>query len=170
MDLPTNINNVINIIDSPCSKKWEIQNPLKNIHNKEDIISDKSLDLPMTGFVIEKSAKALRGIRVIRRKKIKKHRRRKYRKRMKFVFLTRNKRRGVKRERLFQAELWAKVKAAEKFDAEEYVASRIDLLTRERMYPIFMGEVLPEATAREYTAEWNRLKNRKKNMPKLTLD
>lgn len=61
----------------------------------------------------------------IRRLKMKKHKRKKLLKKMKFVYAKRRLRRKMKKEKIFQAELLAQIKEAEKFSAEQYVADKL---------------------------------------------
>lgn len=61
----------------------------------------------------------------IRRQKMKKHKLRKLRKRMKFEWAKRNQRRELRKEKQFQADLLGQIKEAEKFSAEEYVAEKL---------------------------------------------
>lgn len=68
---------------------------------------------------------------VIRRRKMKKHKLRKLRKRMKFVFEKIRNRREKRKETAFQAELLAQMKAAEDFDADKWAQ---DFLKRSRTY------------------------------------
>ncbi|KPJ18514.1 Cytochrome b-c1 complex subunit 2, mitochondrial [Papilio machaon] len=63
---------------------------------------------------------------VIRRKKMKKHQRNKLWKRMRHRWARIKKRRRQIKEKIFQNELLAMVKAANEFSAEQYVASKIE--------------------------------------------
>lgn len=65
---------------------------------------------------------------IIRRKKMKKHKLKKLRLRMKYEWAKVRQRREWKKEKEFQAGLIAQCKQAEAFSAEEYVQSRIDKL------------------------------------------
>lgn len=64
----------------------------------------------------------------IRRLKMKKHKLKKLRKKMKFEFAKRKLRRKMRKEKIFQAELLAQINAADKFSAEAYVANKLDQL------------------------------------------
>ncbi|XP_071439548.1 uncharacterized protein [Hetaerina americana] len=70
---------------------------------------------------------------VIRRRKMKKHKLRKLRKRMKFEWAKIRQRREMKKEKAFQAELLAEIRLAEKFNAEEWA---LDVLKRAKETPI----------------------------------
>lgn len=61
----------------------------------------------------------------IRRQKMKKHKRKKLLKKMKFVYAKRQLRRRLRKEKVFQAELLAQIKEADKFSAEQYVADKL---------------------------------------------
>lgn len=67
----------------------------------------------------------------IRRLKMKKHKRKKLLKKMKFVFAKRKLRRRLRKEKVFQAELLAKIKEAEQFSAEHYVTDKLARLKAE---------------------------------------
>ncbi|XP_072938117.1 cytochrome b-c1 complex subunit 2, mitochondrial-like [Epargyreus clarus] len=62
---------------------------------------------------------------VIRRKKMKKHKRMKLWKRMRFRWARIKKNRRIKKEKIFQNELLALVKQANEFSAEQYVAEKL---------------------------------------------
>ncbi|XP_052871071.1 uncharacterized protein LOC128276654, partial [Anopheles cruzii] len=62
---------------------------------------------------------------VIRRRKMRKHKLKKLRKRMKFEWLKVRQRRELRKEKLFQAELINQIKEAEKFSAEAYVTEKL---------------------------------------------
>lgn len=66
----------------------------------------------------------------IRRHKMKKHRLRKLRKRMKFEWAKRHQRREMRKEKAFQADLLSQIREAEKFSAEEYVSMKLTKLNR----------------------------------------
>ncbi|KAG5877082.1 hypothetical protein JTB14_011786 [Gonioctena quinquepunctata] len=63
---------------------------------------------------------------VIRRKKMKKHKLRKLRKKMKFEWAKRRQRKELRKEKTFQAKLIQQCKEAETFSAEQYVQERIN--------------------------------------------
>lgn len=63
---------------------------------------------------------------IIRRKKMKKHKLRKLRLRMKYEWAKVRQRREAKKEKEFQTELITQCKEAEAFSAEEYVQQRIN--------------------------------------------
>uniref|UniRef100_A0A131XKF0 Putative secreted protein n=1 Tax=Hyalomma excavatum TaxID=257692 RepID=A0A131XKF0_9ACAR len=65
---------------------------------------------------------------IIRRKKMKKHKLRKLRKRMHFLWSKRRFRIEKAKEQVFRAELLAKIQEANEFDAEKYVMGVLDKL------------------------------------------
>lgn len=110
-------------------ERKNIDTPVSTIVNEimEKIHENKGdLDLPpLEGQDETKEAAVMIEIR---RLKMKKHKRKKLLKKMKFVFAKRALRRKMKREKEFQAMLLAQIKDAEKFSAEQYVADKISRL------------------------------------------
>ncbi|XP_058122162.1 small ribosomal subunit protein mS38-like [Anopheles ziemanni] len=103
-----------------------------------------TLDLP-TGIVSQDdNGKQAARLIVIRRRKMRKHKLRKLRKRMKFEWLKIRQRRELKKEKLFQAELLNQIKEAEKFSAEAYVASKLRQATDEPTPRFWKGKRLPQ--------------------------
>ena len=95
--------------------------PIRDI----DVVNDKpasSIEMPSQGNVLEKQAARLI---VIRRRKMKKHKLKKLRIKMKFEWAKVRQRREMRKEKAFQAELIGQIKAAEKFDAATYVSERL---------------------------------------------
>lgn len=110
--------------------------------DKKTIIEAPSVE----GSDVEKQA--VRMI-IIRRKKMKKHKLKKLRKKMKFEWAKRRQRRELKKEKLFQAELIAQCKKAETFSAEEYVQEKLDRLNEVVIPRFWKGKRLPEFIIRE---------------------
>ncbi|XP_076654252.1 uncharacterized protein LOC143359841 [Halictus rubicundus] len=159
-----------NIIEIPFKDIPSIGDPSRQRPIQQDLpLTDKSLDLPTLGNVVEKHA--IRLI-VIRRKKMKKHKRKKLRKRTKFQMETIRARRNLKKEKAFQEELLAKIKEAEAFDAKAHVQKKLDLLLKERIPKTYRGEILPAATIKQFLAEKEEKLQKKKERSKfrLTLD
>lgn len=75
----------------------------------------------------------------IRKLKMKKHKRKKLHKKMKFVFEKRKLRRQMKREKEFQASLLEQIREAERFSAEKYVN---DKLARLKIVPQKKHEII----------------------------
>lgn len=144
------------ILDKPCFnivEKIDVTLPLQ-----VDITPCKEIEEPNSSNIVEK--KAHRMLR-IRRKKMKKHQRRKLRKRMKFVFAKIRRKREAKKEAIFRNEIISKLKEAKKFDAEEYVASKLNLYRLEILPNRIPGGVrMPEWVVRE-VREKKRVKYQK---------
>lgn len=107
---------------------------------------------------------------VIRRKKIKKHKRKKLRRKMKFIWQKIRTRRNVKKEKAFQAELIAKIKEAEAFDIQKYIDDKLAIINKERIPKMYRGEILPEAMIKQFLEEDRKRKEKRRNKPRLTLD
>ncbi|KAL6261937.1 hypothetical protein P5V15_007020 [Pogonomyrmex californicus] len=154
-------------IKMPVVKILPLYRPVNYLPIKYDFpILEKSIDLPTNEKIIEKQA--VRMIR-IRHKKIKKHKRRKLRKKMKFIWEKTRFKRNQKKEKLFQAELVSKIKEAEAFDAKEYVKERLNILNKERLPRTYRGEILPTEMIRQFLNEKKAKKEAKRNKPRLTL-
>ncbi|UYV67715.1 hypothetical protein LAZ67_5001689 [Cordylochernes scorpioides] len=95
----------------PGLKRWEIINP--GVAGSQTPIVD-----PTPASQVEKHANRLI---VIRKQKMKKHKRKKLAKRMAVIWARIRDNREAKKEKTFQNEMLAKVKKAEDFDAEKYV-------------------------------------------------
>ncbi|XP_055945345.1 uncharacterized protein LOC129976032 [Argiope bruennichi] len=107
--MPTNTINKINVYQDTNSIPISI---IENFNKVE--ISDP----PPSKQIIKKEA--VRMI-LIRRRKMRKHKLRKLRKRMKFVFAKIKLKRELRKEQEFRKELLSQVEAADKFDAKAYV-------------------------------------------------
>lgn len=88
---------------------------------------------------------------------------------MKFHWAKIKQRREMKKERAFHAELLGKIKKAEKFNAEAFVASRFELLDTVRLPSTYRGVPLPESQIREFLERDRIKKEKKRNKPRLTL-
>ncbi|XP_034938066.1 uncharacterized protein [Chelonus insularis] len=156
------------IIDTPIMKiPRTIIDPLTiSILPKEDKISDKSFNLPTPEGQIEK--KAHRMIR-IRRRKMKNHKLKKWRRKYKTLYFNKLQRKWLRKEKEFRAEILAKIKAADEYDAKAYVASRLAILDNVRFPHTYKGYLLPEAQIRQLMKEDEEKYNAKHNPPKLTL-
>ncbi|KAK9722449.1 Mitochondrial mRNA-processing protein COX24, C-terminal [Popillia japonica] len=122
----------------PSGMLW---NP--HIHEKVDKIIEEPVDNSIDNTI--QAAKLI----VIRRKKMKKHKLRKLRKRMKFEWAKLRQRRELRKEKLFQAELIQKCKTAEEFSAEDYVDKRIAEYNRIIIPKRWKGRRMPEFMIRE---------------------
>ncbi|XP_052861046.1 uncharacterized protein LOC128268076 [Anopheles cruzii] len=135
------------IIDIPLVSRI-IENPIQRPGTGEPIGDNlntvPSLDLP-TGIVQpDDGGKQAARLIVIRRRKMRKHKLKKLRKRMKFEWLKVRQRRELRKEKLFQAELINQIKAAEKFSAEAYVAEKLRLAKTTPLPRFWKGRRLPE--------------------------
>lgn len=101
---------------------------------------------------------------IIRRKKMKKHKRRKLWKRMRFEWAKRRQRREYRKEKAFQAELLAQIAEAEKFSAEDYVADKIKQATDVPLPRYWKGKRLPAFIIKDLLEEEKikKQKNREK--------
>lgn len=127
------------IIESPTSAA------LKEINN---IISDERREIREPESVNNSAKHAIRMI-VIRRRKMKKHKLKKLRKKMKFEWGRLRQRREMRREKAFQAELIAQIKEAEKFSAAQYVADKLRQATEEPIPRFYKGKRLPQFIIKE---------------------
>ncbi|KAL6425494.1 hypothetical protein ACFW04_009575 [Cataglyphis niger] len=163
----TNGNLIRNIIEMPVTKIPPLQDPVKRLPIRYDLpISEKSIDLPTNGEIFEKHAVRLI---VIRHKKIKKHKRRKLRKKMQFIWAKLRHKRNVKKEKVFQAELINKIKQAQAFDAKVYIKEKLNILNKERIPRTFRGEILPAEMIKKFIDEKKAKQEAKRNKPRLTL-
>lgn len=163
----TNGNLIRNIIEMPVTKIPPLEEPVKRLPILHDLpILEKSIDLPTSGKIFEKQAVRLI---VIRRKKMKKHKRKKLRKKMKFVWEKLRHKRNVKREKLFQAELIDKIKQAQAFDAKKYVKEKLNILNKEIIPRTYRGEILSPEMIKQFRDEKKARKEAKRNKPRLTL-
>ncbi|XP_050424150.1 uncharacterized protein LOC126844117 [Adelges cooleyi] len=90
---------------------------------------------------------------VIRRKKMKKHKLRKLRKRMKYVWAKVRQKREMRKEKAFQAELLTQVKEAEKFSPVEYVQEKLNVVNMTILPNRWRGKRLPEFVIKDLIAK-----------------
>lgn len=168
--LPTNIHRIcisphivsVDNVPLPLHRR-EIVDPLAHLRISKEIpsrpIGTGEISLPEliekeilepTNNVIEKQAARLI---VIRRAKMKKHKWRKLQKKMKFTFARRRQKRELKKEKAFQAVLVARVKEAEKFDAEAFVARQLEIAHWERPITHVRNRRAPDWVIREHIQE-----------------
>ncbi|XP_063985381.1 uncharacterized protein LOC135166753 [Diachasmimorpha longicaudata] len=167
LDLPLETNFPRKIIDIPPGPTRTITDvPKTRIIPLIDKIPDNALEMP-SEHVIEKQAARLI---VIRRRKMRRHKLRKLRKKMKFVRRKWKQKRELKKEKAFQAELIAQVREAEIFDAKEYVNSRLQILDHVRIPNRWKGEILPESMIRQFMKEKEEKQRKKLNRLRITLD
>lgn len=107
-------------------ERKNIDTPVTAIVNEiMEKISDIKGDMDLPPLEGQDDCKEAAVMIEIRRLKMKKHKRKKLLKKMKFVYAKRKLRRRLRKEKLFQAELLAKIKEAEQFSAEQYVADKL---------------------------------------------
>lgn len=85
----------------------------------------------------------------IRKKKMRKHKLKKLRKKMKFEWAKVRQRRELRKEKAFQAVLIAQIKDAEKFSAEQYVADKLKQANETPIPKYWKGKRLPEFIIKE---------------------
>ncbi|XP_014204724.1 uncharacterized protein LOC106636743 [Copidosoma floridanum] len=146
---------LIKIMELPLKPSLVIDSPIKSIIEKIDIVTKKIVEVPMIINVIEKQAERMI---VIRRKKIKKHKRRKWLKKFKFVIRKREQRKKNLKEKEYQVDLQDIIAKAEEFNAEQYVAERLTSLTKKRIPYKWRGELLPEDMIRQFMNEQEKRK------------
>lgn len=114
------------IEDPGNDERKNIDIPVTAIVNEiMEKISDIKDDMDLPPLEGQDECKEAAVMIEIRRLKMKKHKRKKLLKKMKFVFAKRKLRRKLRKEKVFQAELLAKIKEAESFSAEQYVADKL---------------------------------------------
>lgn len=114
------------IEDPGNDERKNIDTPIATIVNEiMDKISDIKGDMDLPPLEGQDECKEAAVMIEIRRLKMKKHKRKKLLKKMKFVYAKRKIRRRIRKEKVFQAELLAKIKEAEQFSAEQYVADKL---------------------------------------------
>lgn len=113
------------IEDPTKDERRNIDTPITIVNEitEKDLENLLSIDLPPLEGQNESIEAAV--MMEIRRLKMKKHKLRKLRKKMKFVFEKRKLRRRMRREKEFQASLLAQIREAEKFSAEQYVNDKL---------------------------------------------
>lgn len=165
--IPTNRSLIKNIIETPAARIPPLQEPMSRLPIQYDFpVSETSIDLPASGQIFEKQAVRLI---IIRHKKMKKHKRKKLRKKMKYEWAKIRQRRNQKKEKEFQAILIAKVKEAQAFDAKEYVKEKLNIINKERIPRTYRGEILPTEMIKQFLEEKKARKMAKRNKPRLTL-
>ncbi|XP_053665879.1 uncharacterized protein LOC128715024 [Anopheles marshallii] len=129
---------VSRIIETPVQRPG-LQEPIG-----DNLAVIPSLELPTDTTAKDEHGKQAARLIVIRRRKMRKHKLKKLRKRMKFEWLKLRQRRELKKEKLFQAELIGQIKEAEKFSAEAYVASKLKQANDVPLPRFWKGKRLPQ--------------------------
>ncbi|CAK9798846.1 hypothetical protein ANTPLA_LOCUS1798 [Anthophora plagiata] len=137
------VKNYIN--EMPLSKYIpSMEEPLIQKPVQQDLpLTDKSFELPPTANNFEKLA---------------------------FVWAKIRAKRNSLKEKNFQAELIAKIKEAQLFDAKKHVEERLALLDKEFVPKTYKGEIIPEQMIKEFLKKDQERINKKINKPRLKLD
>jgi aurora kinase A-interacting protein len=139
------------IRDFPIHNKI-IENPrISILHEINDILNNTHIiEMPTStsNDVGENGIQAARLI-VIRKRKMRKHKLKKLRKKMKFEWAKVRQRREMRKEKAFQAVLIGQIKEAEKFSAEKYVAEKIQKSIETPIPKLWRGRRLPEFIIKE---------------------
>lgn len=143
IDLPFPVRNQISDVPRISGIKYEDKLPVKEI---QDPVSSNNGE--------KKAARLI----VIRRRKMKRHKLKKLRIRMKFEWAKRRQKREMKKEKEFQAELLAKVREGEAFNAQLYAKEKTRVAT-EKLFPRrWKGKRLPRFVIEDLIARKNRRK------------
>lgn len=159
-----------NIIQIPLTRIPALEEPSKRKITLDDpSISDTAMDLPPVPNTFEKHA--IREI-TIRRKKMRKHKRKKLRRKMKQIWQAIRVDRNVRKEKAFRLELHDKIKVAEAFDAKQYVSGKLAFLRKERVPYTWRGEILGEEQIKQFIEEKRQRKMNRRRLAtrRLTLD
>ncbi|KAG4065847.1 hypothetical protein HA402_012525 [Bradysia odoriphaga] len=109
----------------------------------------QDLEMPAIDNGIGEDGKQANRLIKIRRRKMRRHKLKKLRKKMKFEWAKVRQRRELRKEKAFQAVLIAQIKEAEKFSAEEYVAEKLTKANETVIPKYWKGKRLPEFIIRE---------------------
>ncbi|GLV44428.1 Pyruvate dehydrogenase E1 beta subunit [Carabus blaptoides fortunei] len=161
----TNVNSIlaVNTIKNPWiwQKQTSIESPLVKITPielpksifwippKTEPLSSSVTEIRDPELEINKHEKQTVKLIVIRRHKMRKHKLKKLRKKMKFEWAKRRQRREMRKEKSFQSELLAQISDAESFSAENYVAEKLKKATEIPIPRFWKGKRLPEFLIRE---------------------
>ncbi|XP_058823533.1 uncharacterized protein LOC131684558 [Topomyia yanbarensis] len=133
------------IIDVPRIK-WIIENPNMSriVEIGDSAKVNSNMELPTNNNPVGNNGIQAARLIVIRRRKMRKHKLRKLRKKMKFEWAKVRQRRELRKEKAFQAGLIGQIKEAEKFSAEAYVASKLRQATETPIPRFWKGKRLPQ--------------------------
>lgn len=150
--MPWHINPIINPkIENPIITTI-IEAPLQP--NQQEVIDqnhsrNQDFELPPTENGIGEDGIQAAVLIGIRRRKMRRHKLKKLRKKMKYVWAKQRQKRELKKEKLFQAGLIAQIKEAEKFSAEQYVADKLKAANETPIPKFWNGKRLPEFIMKE---------------------
>lgn len=150
------------VLDNPVfNKNVKIDIPLMPFYiEKIDKLNERNNSI-IEDPVIPSQAPEKHAIVMIirRRRKMKKHKLKKLRIRMKFEWAKIRQRREMKKEKAFQLEMSTKVKEGERFSAEQYVENKLQLLHAEQLAESWKN--VPESFIKEWTERKERHRNEK---------
>lgn len=144
------------IIENPAENNTKIIEEIQNVNKIVDLPTNNSNGDDDTG----KQAK--NGMIMIRRRKMRKHKLRKLRKKMKFEWAKVRQRREWRKEKAFQGELTAAIREAEAFSAEDYVAEKIRKATETPIPRFWKHRRLPQFIIKQKLEEKAALKEKRK--------
>lgn len=138
---PTPIGDVLNNkqIGDPTKTNWldEIGDILNEINEKRAPTIGKNDKMEAARMI------------VVRRRKMKKHKLKKLRRKMKFEWAKVRQRREMRKEKAFQAKLIAQIKEAEAFNAAKYVADKLQQAKETPLPRYWKGRRLPAFIIKE---------------------
>ncbi|XP_050318285.1 uncharacterized protein LOC126751796 isoform X2 [Bactrocera neohumeralis] len=128
------------IIESP-RQKW--------LNEINDILDEPTTMHEIQAPAINNGKMEAARLIVIRRRKMKKHKLKKLRRKMKFEWAKVRQRREMRKEKAFQAKLIAQVKAGEAFNAEQYVEEQLRKANENPLPRYWKGRRLPAFIIKE---------------------
>lgn len=118
------------------------------INEIRDIVENNNTSIQAPNVNRVDTMEAARLI-VIRRRKMKKHKLKKLRRKMKFEWAKVRQRREMRKEKAFQAKLISQIKAAESFSAEKYVEEKLRQANETPLPRYWKGRRLPAFIIKE---------------------
>uniref|UniRef100_A0A1B6GU16 Small ribosomal subunit protein mS38 n=1 Tax=Cuerna arida TaxID=1464854 RepID=A0A1B6GU16_9HEMI len=146
-------------IPPPQPLSWVVQLPhTKTNITYEDRVPATTVEEPNPSVVQEKQAARLI---VIRRKKMKRHKLKKLRKKMKFEWAKVRQKRELKKEKLFQAGLLEKIRLAQSFDPAKFAAEKIAKAKEVELPQVWYGVRYPDFIIKQLLEEQERKQKEK---------
>lgn len=140
----------IQIRDKPTSMYQKIiESPSNMILNEINDVLNNGKEIREPESAQQNTKKHAVRMIVIRRRKMKKHKLKKLRKRMKFEWGRLRQRREMRKEKAFQAMLLTQIREAEKFSAEKYVDEKLRQATETPIPRFWKGKRLPQFIIKE---------------------
>lgn len=134
------------ILDMPCTSsmgKLDYSVPEKIDREPEKIIIDPG----------QREEKKAHRMLIIRRKKLNKHFRVKRRRKNKFLIAKIHRERRMDKEVRFRQEIATQLKEAENFNAEEYVAQKLEMFRKEILPNRLYGKLMPAFVIEDHIAK-----------------